>query len=319
MSDPSTSRLTNAIAVCDNMRPSLPTVDSNNETFDKMRADLARLNPTPTATTKMQLRKSDERKLEESVRELCSEIGDISSKLKIIASTLTTFIDKFQDFEERISALESRSASSSPASYAQAVQSIPISEPSASSRIEKLEFISSENERRNRLLHVTLTHPSIDPEHTDLKLHVREFLTTTLQMASREIDANMIAQKTPRPNTIQLKLSDRRFKNFLFAARKKLRNLGSSTHGTPGATTENDELYINENLTTYNYLMLKKLKEEKRARATNGSANFYAVYTFEGKVFAKVTASQQSTDATHIKNPSALVDFLTRVDSQQIL
>ena len=34
----------------------------------------------------------------------------------------------------------------------------------------------------------------------------------------------MIAQKPPRPNTIQLKLSDRRFKNFLFAARKKLRN-----------------------------------------------------------------------------------------------
>ena len=77
------------------MRPSLPTVDGINENFDKLLTDLSWLNSTPTASTKSQLRKLDERKLEDSVRELCSEIGDISSKLKIIAYTLSTFIHKF--------------------------------------------------------------------------------------------------------------------------------------------------------------------------------------------------------------------------------
>ena len=34
-------------------------------------------------------------------------------------------------------------------------------------------------------------------------------------------------------------------------------------HYLPLSDAQTDELYINENFTTYNYLMLKKLKEEK--------------------------------------------------------
>ena len=58
---------------------SINTMSANNENFNKLRADVARLNSTQIATTRMELQKSGERKLEESAREFCSEIGYISS------------------------------------------------------------------------------------------------------------------------------------------------------------------------------------------------------------------------------------------------
>ena len=71
-------------------------------------------------------------------------------------------------------------------------------------------------------------------------------------------------------------------------------------------------------LSTYNYQMLKILKEEKHIMATNSSTMFYTVLTFKGKVFAKGSASQGGTGAMHIRNPIILADFLTRVENQQM-
>ena len=69
------------------MRPSLSIVDGSIEIFDMLLANLSKLYSTPTASAKKQLGKSDKRELGESVRELCSQIGVFSFKLKIIAST----------------------------------------------------------------------------------------------------------------------------------------------------------------------------------------------------------------------------------------
>ena len=73
------------------MRTSLPHIDGNNESLNKLYAELARLNSTPTVNTKTYLQKYNEREMEESVRQLCS-------RLRIIASTLTIFINKVEGF-----------------------------------------------------------------------------------------------------------------------------------------------------------------------------------------------------------------------------
>ena len=101
----------------------------------------------------------------------------------------------------------------------------------------------------------------------------------------------MQVQKTFRANTIQLTLSDRRFKKFLFASLKKLGNRANSTSAF-------QSLFINENLTTYNYKILQKLNQEKRTRIADGSPNFHTVYSYDGNFFPKLSGSKTGTEAT---------------------
>ena len=94
----------------------------------------------------------------------------------------------------------------------------------ASGRLERLEFSSSEDDRKNKLLHVQVTHPSLDPSSPSLLPHVQNLLKHQHKMTDREIDANMLVFKSSRPNTVTIKCSDRRFKLFIYCARKKLRS-----------------------------------------------------------------------------------------------
>ena len=80
--------------------------------------------------------------------------------------------------EDRNFALEGKRDQNTP-SYAHAVQSLPGSDISRASRMKKLAFSSSEVERRNRLLQRTTTHPTTHPNHADLQLHTKEFITGT--------------------------------------------------------------------------------------------------------------------------------------------
>ena len=109
ISPPSSSRLQDAITVCDDMRPTFSTEFNSKESFDNLRSVLFKLSSTPrNFMTKKQLR-SDNRRMEETIKEICSEIGEISTKLGVFASTLSSFVDKFQMLEDRIRALESKS------------------------------------------------------------------------------------------------------------------------------------------------------------------------------------------------------------------
>ena len=139
---------------------------------------------------------------------------------------------------------------------------------SSISRIDKLEFTSSEEESKNRILQIAITHPDIDQTRPDLSSHTKQFLEHKLGMSPREIDANFNVQKTPRPNTVLLKFSDKRFKIFVYPAHKKLRISQADLSG----------LYINKNLTSYNYSLLKALKSEKKHRYENNLPNFNSVY-----------------------------------------
>ena len=73
-------------------------------------------------------------------------------------------------------------------------------------------------------------------------------------MHNREIYDQMYVAKIPQPNTVMITLSHHRFKVFLFRAKKELRINRARVYS---------DLFINENLTSLNYSIFKKLKSEK--------------------------------------------------------
>ena len=74
-------------------------------------------------------------------------------------------------------------------------------------------------------------------------------------MPNREIDDQMYVAKMPQPNTVMITLSHHKFKVFLFRAKKELRINSAQVY---------HDLFINENLTSLNYSLIKKLKSEKK-------------------------------------------------------
>ena len=70
-----------------------------------------------------------------------------------------------------------------------------------------------------------------------------------------KIDYQMYVAKMSQPNTVMITLSHQRFKVFLFRAKKELRINIAQVYR---------ELFINENLTSLNYSLFKKLKSEKK-------------------------------------------------------
>ena len=88
-------------------------------------------------------------------------------------------------------------------------------------------------------------------------------------MPNHEIDDQMHVAKLPQPNTVMITLSHHRFKIFLFRAKKELRINNAQVYS---------DLFINENLSSMNYSLLKQLKSEKKRRNGNNLANFQVVY-----------------------------------------
>ena len=76
-----------------------------------------------------------------------------------------------------------------------------------------------------------------------------------MRMLSREIDTGMAVIRRRRDHTVMVTFSSRRFKTFLFAARKKLRR---------DHEWQESELFVNENITQYNFSLLILLKTERR-------------------------------------------------------
>ena len=80
----------------------------------------------------------------------------------------------------------------------------------------------------------------------------------------------------------------------------------------------NDEIYneliINKNLTSLNYLLFRKLKSEKRRHNENNLPNFEVVYAFQGKVFEKKERTIGDQGASHTPTNSSLKKFLDHLD-----
>ena len=133
-----------------------------------------------------------------------------------------------------------------------------------------------------------MKHSDINNEATNLENDIKNFLSEKMKMEDREIDTNMKVSKLPRENTVRLVFSDVRYKRLIFATRKRIRSEQPSLA---------EELFINENLTTYNFGILMSLKSERKKRTAAKAPNFDTVYSFEGRVYVKKV---KSTDKSSI-------------------
>ena len=129
-----------------------------------------------------------------------------------------------------------------------------IQTPPPAERLEKLEYNSSEVERRRKLLQAKVTHSAIFNNSPDLEENVKQMFAHEPNMPRCEIDDGMYVTKLPQPNTVLIKMSDHRFKTFSFLAEKQLRLINCETY---------NNLFINDNLTSLSYSRFRKLKSEK--------------------------------------------------------
>ena len=301
------NKVKRAIQQCDDMRPVISTRDDNLKTIQQLRIDMnsdSNVNsPINSSRSLRSTGRDDRKKLEDFMSDISSDLVGIQKKFDSLMNCVSGILNRLENIESRLATLENKETNQP--SYSHAIQNGIPNESVSLPRIERLEFLSSEDERKNRLLQLTLTHPDIDNSHDSLNDHIKDFLCRTMKMNQREIDANLYAQKSPRLNTVLIKFSDRRFKIFLYSARKRLRN---------GEGDSLRNLYINEYLTSYNYDILKKLKQEKKRLEENGSPSFASVYSFEGRVFVKRNLDDATNQAIHVRNPTVMKEFISSIN-----
>lgn len=252
----------------------------------------------PTSKERHSTRIDNKKQFEDYFRELSSDFSNLSKKMDTLCDCISNIFDRLDHLENRMESFITQPPP--PQSFSSVAAQAPDND-----RLAKLEYMASEEERKKRQLEVSLTHPNIDPNNSDLLVHVRSFLSTTLRMENREIDSNFQVRKLQRNNTVMLTFSDRKFKRFIFTAKKRLRAANQE---------QSRNLFINDNLTSLNYSLLKKLKIEKARRIQNVLPSFDSVYSFEGKVFAKKCKEDASSAAICISSNAILEQFLSTLE-----
>ena len=111
--------------------------------------------------------------------------------------------------------------------------------------LEKFEYTSSEEELRRKLLQAKVTHPAILNSSPDLEEHAKQFYARQVNMSRREIDEGMYVKKLLQPNMVLIKLSDHRFKNYLFRSKKQLRLSNDQTYNDIHTDINNTVFYRN--------------------------------------------------------------------------
>jgi len=178
---------------------------------------------------------------------------------------------------------------------------------SSSTRLDKLEWASSEIERKKRILQVTLSHPEINTDQPNLSSYAIEFMRTSMKMPAREIDLNLFAQKGFKPNSLLITLTDMRFKKLLFSTKKKLRVQEEDI---------NPNLFINEYLTSHNLNLLMNLKKLRRQRALENLPCYTSVYSFDGKIFVKLDRNDNNIASIQVKTAPDIASLLNRLEEQ---
>ena len=243
--------------------------------------------------------------MEEMMKEFSNDFKNLQMKFDAFSSCILSLVDRVQTLESRIEVLEKNNEGKT---YASVVTNSVCSKVDHSERLEKLEFNSSENERKDRSLHVQISHPALDPSSQNLDSHVQDFLRTKLNMSTREIDLNMTTLKSPRSHTVIVKCSDRKFKLFIYSARKKLRSENSSLC---------QELFIGDHLTSFNLAILKQVKSLKIERTQANKPSFETFYTFNGRVFVKISRSDSTELSIPIRNSSSISALISKLDSRE--
>ena len=78
----------------------------------------------------------------------------------------------------------------------------------------------------------------------------------------------------------------------MYRATKKLRS--EENGGT-------NELFLNDNLTSYNFSILMNLKRERKKMQEQNGKIFESVYSIDGKVFIKILKTNSNDSAIHVK------------------
>ena len=218
VSEEAPKKLRKALSSFANMKPEMTvSKKSKASTYSnlKHRMEKSRSQNLPQRSSN----RIDQRKqVEDCFKDLQDSFGCLVKKLDNVYECISEILDGMEDFNERLTKLEQDSdVNRNTPTYSQIVKT------SEAERIEKLEYAVSEEERKNRLLQVSITHPSIELTSGDSNDHIKRFLSTIMKMETREIDLNLQARKTSRPNTAIITFSQRRYKLLLFSARKALR------------------------------------------------------------------------------------------------
>ena len=171
-------RVNIAVEKCMNMRPE--TVDG--DFYKNLRMKIT--NSSDCNPNARQLRssnfKNDKQKIEDMLRDFSGDLSSLHKKFDAFASVVVGLIDRVENMETRIATLEAwrhdAQSNAQNVSYASIVQNGNIGENSTSDRIGKLEYNGSEDERKNKLFHLQLTHPSLVPNSATLSSHVQNFI-----------------------------------------------------------------------------------------------------------------------------------------------
>ena len=162
--------------------------------------------------------RSDQRKqVEDCFKDLQESFGCLVKKMDTVYECISEILDdmELEDLDRRVTDLEKNGGTNrSTPTYSQVLMT------TEAERIEKLEYAVSEEERKKRFLQVSITHPSLDLTTGDSNECIKRFLSCTMKMENRVIDQNLQARKISRPNTAIIDFSHRRFKIFLFSAKK---------------------------------------------------------------------------------------------------
>ena len=218
--------------------------------------------------------------MESTFQDLANDLIKINNNFECLMECFYTVLDKIDELGIAIARLDE--LENKVAAFSQ-ISDQPSNVESShdhhhSSRLDKLEFSASEVEREKRQLQIVVTHPNINNESSSLTDHLTIFFTDTMLMTTREIDSNFKAVRGGQKHAVLITFSCRLFKTFLFSAKKKLR-----LNNSPQV----DNLFINDNLTKYNYDILKRLKTEKKNRMLNNLPCVSSIFSFDGKVFVK--------------------------------
>ena len=297
----SNSRTSVALSKCLNMKPDYVTKNKSKVKISELKKRLES-NSLPTKK-RSSTRIDDRKKIEDCYKELQNDFCNIYKKFEMFHECIYSILDTVEDLENRMSKLEGIVVNDRGATptYSQALKS------DESERLDKLEFLSSEVERKKRMLEVIITHPTLDKNCENLVDHVKHFLSTEMKMDRRNIDANLQAKKSPKQNTVIVIFSQRRFKLFLYSAKKKMREVSDDSYVG---------LYINDNLTSYNFKILMELKS-KRKSYVQSEDPFISIYSFEGKIFVKLKKNSPSSNGDHVKSPPQIRHLLEEINSLQ--
>lgn len=248
----------------------------------------------------------DKKKLDCTFQDLASDLNRINKNFENLIECFYKIldeVDKISDVMFRLGKLEQKVAEVQQ-NIVKPNNAAPKNTYDQSLRLNMLEYTSSETEREKRILQAVITHPNIDINSENLADHIKQFFSETLKMTSREIDSALKVNKIGKPNTVLMTFSSKVFKLFVYSAKKKLRQ-------TDVELVNN--FFINDNLTHFNYSLMKLLKAKKKLLSDKHPK--ITIFSLEGKVFARL---DNDSDKIHIKNREICRKIIESISSERV-